>query len=283
MIKAQEFTLSYVTRDSHGQPLKSHELAKNAHVLVGQYNKQAGVITSDHILTSSKKNHITGQPNIIIDINNYQELGKSQRIAELQTSHLFLESNVGRTFVIKKDATPYMQRLHKDDPESYTEDGLLHSDDENRQRGPWPQNDVPTTNKDTKTPKLTRMPIPAPNPYSIIGDFNDSFPFPIAPLFPLVKPVTLSSTITVADELQLREKNTYFSLLSFEYQTLFKALSLFEDIQVKDKKLKEKKDKGLYMKQEQELFNKTKQLPEEPAKVRREAYLKNKQQAIHNE
>jgi hypothetical protein len=92
--------------------LKSHEVGEKSHVLVGQRDKEAGVITADHILTSSKKNYITGKPNITIDTDNYKKLGKPQRVAELETSRFFLESDKGITFEVVSDATSYMQLPH---------------------------------------------------------------------------------------------------------------------------------------------------------------------------
>lgn len=98
------------TVDVSGQPLKSHEAGPKGHILIGQEDKTKGIITTDHILTSSKINYITKKPNITIDSDNYTKSGKPQRVAELETGRIFPKSDEGITYEKVPDATKYLQK-----------------------------------------------------------------------------------------------------------------------------------------------------------------------------
>lgn len=142
--KVMGITLNPDTLDDNQQKLPPHE---TKHHLIGVEDKNKGLVTVSHILTSAKVNTVTKQPNPVIDESiNFALDGKPQRVATLQsprifdpcTEHKAWEENENLTKYLNqphiypkivdiiensdKSTTPIM-RSHKDDPIFYTEDG----------------------------------------------------------------------------------------------------------------------------------------------------------------
>lgn len=145
------------TRDASGCPLKTYE---QGHILIGQKDDHSGIVTVDHILTSSKTNFVTKKENPTIDVDNYMLSGKPQRVGEFETGRVFPTTDKGKTYLEDPVSTAYLQRsniqpkvetiiknspprhhtvrLHKDDSSLYTEDGRLITEEDNVDRTPLP-------------------------------------------------------------------------------------------------------------------------------------------------
>lgn len=145
------------TVNDHHQPVKSHELE---HTFIGVKDDVTGITTAHHILTSAKKNKITGELNPVLDSKtNVKGQPKPQRVATVETKRYLEASDEDVTFRENTDVTKYLNqdkikllvtavledapishstvRRHPDNPALYAEDGIPLKDEETVERGPW--------------------------------------------------------------------------------------------------------------------------------------------------
>lgn len=156
-------------RDSNGMPIPKHEME---HIAIVKKNTQTGLYETTGILTSSKNNKVTGQPNIKIDDVNFKNEPKKQFYADTQFARIYFPEQQTEVFDVDPAADAYIQdpirkqiindhikqttqtqrhqlaRYHKEDSVLFAEDGIPIKEEDSVQRGPWVKSTTPSTQID---------------------------------------------------------------------------------------------------------------------------------------
>lgn len=166
-------TIQETARDSINKPLKKYEAGPNGHVFIAKHDKEKGVLETDVILTSAKKNAVTGDTNFDLGSPNYTGQQKPQRMASVTETRMFKEDQEKKTFEFDPTADAYINdpimiakisqgmaqvsspstkhkimRYHENDAELYTEEGYPITEEDTVQREPLPKKEDSADPKD---------------------------------------------------------------------------------------------------------------------------------------